>query len=241
MSVCHTPLVRSLSVCQSRQTCPYVCQSRQSSDHHTVDATGPSICQPHDTSDRHTMSMTSPSVCPSKHSSDRHTTSMTSPSVCPSKQPSDRHTTSNASPSVCQSYIPSVSHTIMSTTGSPSVSPLHDSSVSQPPVWLTVCSSSVTSVLPSANHTVKIPTSIPVRNFPHEQNPGILPFVRTSTESSVHHPDSPSVNSSPFAANTSKLPGNYGENSTVNYLHQSPETSPPVSASYGPFVHASYV
>ena len=183
--------------------------------------------------------MTSPSVCQSKQSSDRHTMSMTSQSVCPSKQLSDRHTMSKASPSVCQSYISSVSHTVM--LNSPSVCHLHASSVSQPPVWLTVCSSSVTSVLPSANPTVKIPTSIPVRNLTHEQIPGKLPFVCRSTESSVHHPDSPSINSSPSATNPSKIPCNYGENSMVNYLHENPVKSPPVSASYVPSVSASYV
>ena len=146
---------------------------------------------------RHTNITTSPSVCTSNQSSDRHTTSMTSTSVCLSKQSSDHHTTNTSSPSVCQSYIPSVSHTVILT--SPSVCQLQDSSVSQPTVWLTVCSLSIMSVLPSANPTVKIPTSNPVRNFPYEQNPGKLPFIRTSMESSVHHSDSPSINSSPSA------------------------------------------
>ena len=56
--------------------------------------------------------------------------------------------------------------------------------------------------------------------------------MNTSTELSVHHPDSLSVNSSPFAANPSKLPGKYGENSMVKYLHENPVKSPTVSALY---------
>ena len=112
---------------------------------------------------------------------------------------------------------------------------------------------SVMSVLPSANPMVKMPTSIPVQNFPHEQNPGKLPFVHTSMESSLHHSDSLSVNSSTFVANLSKLTGNYGESSTVNYLHKNPVKSPtvstsyntsviaPIHASYVPFVHALYI
>ena len=108
-----------------------------------------------------------------------------------------------------------------------------------------VCLSSVTSVLPSANPTVKMPTSIPVRNFPYYHFLGKIPFVHTSTELSVHHQDSPSVNSSPFAAKPLKLPSNYGENSTVNYLHENPVKSPTVSTSYDMSVvapvHASYV
>ena len=95
--------------------------------------------------------------------------------------------------------------------------------------------------------------STPKRNFLHKQNPEKLPFGCTSTESSVHHPDSPSVNSSPFAAYPSILPSNYGENSTVNYLHENPVKSPtvstsydtsvvaPVRATYVPFVRALYV
>ena len=161
-------------------------------------------------------------------------------------------------PSLCQSPILSVCHNVILT--SPSICQLQDSSVCNPTrdviiptVWQTVCSSSVTSILLSANPTVKMPTSIPVRNFPHEQNSGKVPFFHTSTESSVHHQDSPSVNSSPFAANPSKLPGNYGENSTVNYLHENLVKSPtvstsyntsviaPVRASYIPFVLALYV
>ena len=49
---------------------------------------------------------------------------------------------------------------------------------------------------------VKMPMSIPVQNFPHDQNPGEMPVVHRS----VHHTDSPSVNSSPSAANLSKKP-----------------------------------
>ena len=80
---------------------------------------------------------------------------------------------------------------------------------------------------------MKIPTRIPYRNpFPYYHGTGKFPFVCTLTESSVHHSDSPSVNSSPFAAFPSKLPGNYGENSMVNYLHEIPVKSPTVSTSY---------
>ena len=149
---------------------------------------------------------------------------------------------SKPSPSLCQSRIPSVCHNVI--TSSPSVCQLYDSSVCYPThdTRHAVCSSSVTSVLPSANPTVKIPTSIPVRNpFPYYHVPGKLILACTSTESSVHRPDSPSVNSSPFAANTSKLPGNDGENFMVNYLHENLVKSPTVSTSYVPFVRASYV
>ena len=106
----------------------------------------------------------------------------------------------------------------------------------------------------SGGNCIKIPTSIPVRNpFPYYHVPGKIPFIYTSTESSVHHSDSPYVNSSPFAANLSKLPGNYGENFTVNYQHENPVTSPtistsydmsvvaPVRATYVPFVCALYI
>ena len=57
-------------------------------------------------------------------------------------------------------------------------------------------------------------------------------------ESSVHHSDSPSVNSSLSDANPSILPCNYGENTTVNYLHENPVKSPTVSASYAQPVHS---
>ena len=181
------------------------------------------------------MDTNSPSVSQPHDTSVRHTNITRSPSVCPSKQSSDRHTTSKTSPSPCQ---------------------LQDSSVCYPTrdTRHAVCSSSVTSVLPSANPTVKIPTRIPYSNpFPYYYDPGKFPFVHTSTESSVHHSDSPSVNSSPSAANTSKLPCNYGEDSTANYLHENPEKSPtvstsydtsvvaPVRATYVPFVCALYV
>ena len=278
----HTDLPTSPSVCQSRQssvrrtveltrpsvcqqqytsvchtittTSPSICQTHETSVRHAMKTNSPSVCQPHDTSVRHTNIKRSPSVCPSTQSSDRHTTSMTSPSVCPSKQSSDRHTTSKTSPSLCQSRIPSVCHNVIPT--SLSIWQSRDSSVGYPTrdVRHAVCPSSVTSVLPSANPTVKCPTKIPYWNpFPYYYSPGNSPFVRTSTESSVHHSGSPSVNSSPFAANTSKLPGNYGENSTVNYLHENPGLSPtvstsydtsviaPVRASYVPFVCALYV
>ena len=51
-------------------------------------------------------------------------------------------------------------------------------------------------------------------------------------DSSVHHSDSLSVNSSPSAANLSKLPDNCGEKTTVNYLHENPVKSPTVSTLY---------
>ena len=165
---------------------------------------------------------------------------------------------SKTSPSLCQSGIPSVCHNAIPT--SLSICQLQDLSVCNPTrdvinptVWQTVCSLSVTSVLPPANPIMKISMSIPVRNFPHYQVPGKIPVVRTSMESSVHHPDSLSVNSSPFATNPSKLPGNYGENSTVNYLHKNLVKSPtvstsydtsviaPIRASYVPFICALYV
>ena len=186
--------------------------------HHTMKTNSPSICQPHDTSVRHTNITTSLSVCPSKQSSDCHTTSRTSPSLCQSCIPSVCHNVIQTSPSICQSRDPSVC--------------CPTCEVIIPTIWQTVCSSSVTSVLPSANPMVKMPMSIPVQNFPHEQNPGKIPFVHTSMESSVHHSDSLSVNSSPSAANPSKIPCNYGENSTVKYLHENPVKSPTVSTSY---------
>ena len=281
-SVCHTTNMTCLSVCQSNpqsachttnMTRPYVCQSRQPSDHRTVDTKGPSVCQPHEppvrhtttttcpsvcqphhTSVRHAMNTNSPSVCQPHDTSVRHTNITRSPSVCPSKQSSDRHTTSKTSPSLCQSRTPSVCHNVIPT--SPSICQLQDSSVCNPTrdARHAVCSSSVTSVLPSANPTVKIPTGIPYRNpFPYYHGAGNFPFAHTSTESSVHHPDSPFVNSSPFAAYPSILPGNYGENSMVNYLHENPVKSPtvstsydtsvvaPIRATYVPFIRALYV
>ena len=133
---------------------------------------------------------------------------MACPFVCQSNQLSDHHTTTKTSLSLCQSCIPSICHNIILTSLSICQ---QDSSVCQPtcdaiisPVCLTVCSLSVMSVLPSANPKVKMPTSIPVQNYPHDQNLGKLPFVHTSTDSSVHHSDSLSINSSPSAANPSK-------------------------------------
>ena len=186
------------------------------------------ICQPHDMSIHHTNIMTSPSVCPSIHSSDHHTTTKTSPSLCQSCTPSVCHNIILASPSLCQLQDSSV------------CDPTRD--VINPNIWLTVCSSSVTSILPSANPTVKMPTSIPVQNFPHEQNPGKIPFVHTSMDLSVYHTDSPSINSSPSTANPSKIPCNYGEKTTVNYLHENPVKSPTISTlnvmPFGAPVHA---
>ena len=216
---------------------------------HTINTTTPSVCQPHDTSVCHAMKTNSPSICQPHDTSIRHTNIMTSPSVCPSKQFSDCHTMSKTSLSLCQSRILSVCHNVIPT--SLSICQSCDLSVCYPTrdviiptVWLTVCSSSVTSVLPSANPMVKIPMSIPVRNFLHDQILGKFPFVHTSTDSSVHHSDSPSVNSSSSAANPSKIPCDYGENSTVNYPHKNLVKSPTVSTSYDTSViapvHASY-
>ena len=237
----------------TNMTHPYICQSCQSSVRHTIESTHPSICHQQYTSVCHTINTTSPSVCQPHVMSVCHTNITTSPSVSPSKESSDRHTSSRTSPSLCQSRIPSVCHNVIQK--SPSVCQSRDLSVCYPTgdARHAVCSSSVTSVLPLANPMVKMPTSYPVRNFPHEQSPGRFPFACTSTESSVHHPDSPSINSSPFAANLSKLTSNYGENSTVNYPHENPVKSPtgstlydtsvvaPVRASYVPFVCALYV
>ena len=162
---------------------------------------------------------------------------MTSPSVCPSIHSSDCHTTNKTSPSLCQSCILSVCQSTILT--SPSICQLQDSSVCKPTrdvinptIWQTVCSSSVTSIVPSANPTVKMPMSIPVRNFLHDQFMGKIPFIHTLTESSVHHSDSPSVNSSPSVANLSKIPCNYGEKSMVNYLHKNLVKSPTISTLY---------
>ena len=256
----HTIMMTSPSVRQSYSTSDHhtntttslsVCQSRQSSVRRTVEPTSPSVCQPHITSVRHAMDSISPSVCQPHDTSVRHTNITRSPSVCPSKKSSDRHTTSKTSPSICQSRIPSVCHNVIPT--SSSVCQSRDSSVCYPPrdTRHAVCSSSVTSVLPSANPTVKIPA---YRNpFPYNHEAGNFPFVRTSTESSVHHSGCPSVKPSPFAANPSKLPGNNWENFTVNYLHEIPVKSPtvstsydtsvvaPVRATYVPFVCALYV
>ena len=270
-SVCHTTNMTRPYVCQSRESpvrhttkaaCQSVCQAYPTPVRHTVMMTSPSVRQSYSTSDHHTDLTTSPSVCQSRQSSVRRTVELIrpsvcqahdtsvrhamitkSPSVCPSAQSSDRHTTSKTSPSLCQSRTPSVCHNVIPT--SPPVCQSQDSSVCYPPCDTrhAVCSSSVTSVLPSANPTVKIPA---YRNpFPYYHGTGKVPFVRKSTESSVHHSDSPSVNLSPFAAIPSKLPGNYGENSTVNYLHETPVKSPTVSTSYDTsFVeplHATYV
>ena len=242
--VCHTVMMSSLSVRQSyttsdhhpnTSTSPSVCQSCQSSVRRTIEPTSPSVCQPHPTSVRHAMDPNSPSVCQPHDTSVRHTNITRSPSVFPSKQSSDRHTTSKTSLSICQ---------------------LQDSSVCYPTrdTRHAVCSSSVTSVLPSVNPTVKIPTGIPYWNpFLYYHDPKKFPFVRTSTESPVHHSGSPSVKSSLSATNPSKLPCNYGENSTVNYLHENPVKSPtvstsydtsvvaPIRATYVPFVCALYV
>ena len=102
---------------------------------------------------------------------------MACPSVCQSNHLSDHHTTTKTSPSLCQSRIPSVCHNVIPT--SLSVCQLQNSSVCQPtrdviipPVLLRVRSLSVTSILPSAIPTVKMPTSSPVQNFPNDQNLG---------------------------------------------------------------------
>ena len=51
-SVCHT----------TNMTCPYICQSRQPSDHRTIDTKGPSVCQPHESPLRHTTTTTCPVI-----------------------------------------------------------------------------------------------------------------------------------------------------------------------------------
>ena len=179
MSDHHTNLTTIPSVCQSRQSsvsCTVeltrlsVCQRQYTSVCHTINITSLSICQTHEMSVRHVMKTKSPSICQPHVRFVYHTNIMKSPSVCPSKQSSDRHTTAKTSPSLSQSRILSVCHNIIQT--SPSVCPTRDARH-------TVCSSSVMSVLPSANYMVKIPMSIPVRNFLQEQNPGKLSFVRT--------------------------------------------------------------
>ena len=234
-------------------TSPYVCQSNLTSVHRTDSMTSPSVCQSRQSSVRRTVELTHPSVCQQKYMPVCHTINTTSPSICQAHDTSVRHAMITKSPSVCPSKESSDHHTTLWT--SPSLCQSRDSSVCYPTrdVRHAVCSSSVTSVLSSANTMVKIPTSIPVQNFPYYQVPGKIPFIRTSMESSVHHPDSPSVNSSPFAANPLKLPGNYGENSTVNYLHENPVKTTtvstlydmsviaPVYASYVPFIRALYI
>ena len=192
----------------------------------------------------HTINTTSPSICQPHNMSVHHTNITTSLSVCPSNQLSDCHTTTKTSPSLCQSHIPSVCQNVIPT--SLSICQFRDSSVCQPTrdvinstVWLTVCLSSVTSILPSANPMVKMHMSIPVQNFPHDQNMGKIAFVRTSTDSSVYHTDSPSVNSSLSAAIPSKIPCNYGENNTVNYLHKNLVKSPTIHALYAQPIHSS--
>ena len=70
--------------------------------------------------------------------------------------------------------------------------------------------------------------NIPVQNFPYDQNLGKIPFVHTSTDLSVHHTDSLSVNSSPSAVNPLKIPCNYGEKNMVNSLHENLVKSPPI-------------
>ena len=246
LSVHHTIMMTSPSVhqsyitsdhCTNLTTSPSVCQSCQSSVSHTIELTNPSICQPYDTSVHHTNITTRLSVCPSHQSSDHHTTTMACPSVCQSNHSSDSHTMTKTSPSLCQSHIPSVCHNIILT--SLSICPLQDSSVRQPtrdvvrpPIWLTVCSSSVTSILPSANSMVKIHMSIPERKIPNTLNPGKIPFGCTPTDSSVHHTGSLSINSSPSAANPSKFLCNSGEKNVVNCLHKNLVKSPSVSTSY---------
>ena len=150
---------------------------------HTINMTSLSICQTHDTSVHHAMKTNSLSICQPHDTSIRHTNITTSPSVCLSRQSSDHHTTSRTSPSVCQSRDSSVCY------------PTRDVIICT--VWLTVCSSSVTSILPSANPTVKMPMSIPVRNFPHDQTQenslsslhqrNCLSIIQTVCLSTRHH------------------------------------------------------
>ena len=164
------------SVCYTtNMTRPYICQSRQPSDHQTVDTKGPSVCRDHESPVRHTTMTTCPSVCqayttPVRHTvmmtslsvhqsystSDHHTDLTTSPSVCQSSQSSVRCTVELTRPSVCQRQYTSVCHTINTT--SPSICQMQDLSVCYPTrdARHAVCLSSITSVLPSANPTVKI-------------------------------------------------------------------------------------
>ena len=258
-SVSHTINMNSPSVCQPHDTsvCHTINMTRPSIGHqqymsicHTVNTNSPSICQPHDMSICHTNITSSLSLCMTYQLSNHHTTTMACLSVCQSNQLSDHHTTTKTSPSICQSHIPSVCHNVIPT--SPSICQLQDLSVCYPThdvirttIWPTVCSSSVTSVLPSANPTVKIAMSIPVPKFLHALMLGKIPFIHTPMDSSVHHSHSLSVNLSPSAANPSKIPCNYGEKDAVNYLHEIPVKSASVSTSYiMPFiapVHASSI
>ena len=128
-------------------------------------------------------------------------------------------------PSVCHNVI-LASLSICQFQDSSVCKPTHD--VINPTIGLTVCSSSVTSILQSANPKLKMPTSIPVHNFLHEQNLGkFLLSVHQWIHLSIT--DSLSINS---AANPSKIPCNYGEKAMVNYLHKNPDKSPTISILY---------
>ena len=220
LSVHHTSIMTSWSICQPHEspvhhtnimTSLSICQTHNSSVHRTSITTSWSICQSYDMSIHHTNIMTSLSVCLSYQMSDHHTINMASPSICQSNHLSVYHTANTTSLSICQTHIPSVCHTVMLT--SPSVCQLHDLTVCQPTcdvtrntVWLTVCPSSVTSILPSANFMVKMPMSLPAQKFPNMNYPGKFLSVYTSLDSSVHHPGNLFVNLSPSAANPSKSP-----------------------------------
>ena len=78
---------------------------------------------------------------------------------------------------------------------------------------------------------VKIPTIIPVQNFPKHENPGKLLSVCTSSDSSVNPSGSLSITLSPSAENSSKVASNHGENNTANYLHEILVKSPSIHPS----------
>ena len=87
------------------QTCLSVC--------HTIIMTSPSICQSHDSSVCHTIIMTSPSICQSHNLSVCHTINMTSPSICQSYdlsvcQPNHDSTWNSICLSVCLSSVLSI-------------------------------------------------------------------------------------------------------------------------------------
>ena len=129
----------------------------------------------------------------------------------------------------------SVCHTVNMT--SPSICQPHDLPVYQPKcdstwnsIHLSVCSSSVLSIQPSAKFTVKTPTIITGQNFPKVQFLGKFLSICTLSDSSVDL-GSPSVTSSLSAENLSTIPGNNGENNTVSHLHEILVRSPSIYTS----------
>ena len=67
---------------------------------------------------------------------------------------------------------------------------------------------------------VKLPTSVAGQNFLKVQYLRKFPSVCTSSDSAVDPSGSPSITPSPSAENPSKIPGNHGKKSAVNYLHE---------------------